>query len=162
MLFQVGKECVWCWPGVEPPTEDRYLLPYSRGQLDTNYPLCSRAFVDDEILYPTSCGFEYDPDPYSDTEWFRCEWPENGPIVRSLLGGEGGVAAEPPGPLGEWRVQFWQPVPGMPVSYAEARWVVAEDCSAYEFVPEPGSILLLGSGLTGLAGYAGLRWRRRE
>jgi len=31
-----------------------------------------------------------------------------------------------------------------------------------EFVPEPGSIFLLGSGLAGLAGYAALRWRGRE
>jgi hypothetical protein len=49
---------------------------------------------------------------------------------------------------------------------ALAAWVASNGCGtveveAEEFVPEPGSILLLASGFMGLAGYAGLRrWRR--
>jgi len=51
---------------------------------------------------------------------------------------------------------------------ALARWLASDGCGIGlpqqepEFVPEPGTVLLLGSGLLGLAGYAGLRRRARS
>lgn len=50
---------------------------------------------------------------------------------------------------------------------ALAMWEASDGCGIglvgeeEEFVPEPGAVLLLGSGLLGLAGYAGLRRRAR-
>jgi hypothetical protein len=68
-----------------------------------------------------------------------------------------------PADHGEWTVKI-EGMVGPTQGTATGHFVLAEDCEALqaEFVPEPGTIALLGSGLAGLAGYAALRWRSRS
>jgi hypothetical protein len=160
LFLRVFKNCVECWPGRGIPTEDRYLLPFRMGGWDTNYPLCERVTIDGELLGDICIDSHPPPDPHSDFFWIYCE---KGPVPTSLLcGGEASIANGPPDPLGQWKVELYQEIPEKPDPHTEASFLVAEDCAAAMFVPEQGSILLLGSGLVGLAGYATLRWRSRE
>jgi len=93
---------------------------------------------------------------YDGEQWWSAPCSGAEPAVNESY--EVGPKRTPPDPQGEYLFRLKGTTSGREVEFFI---LVAEDCSAYEFVPEPGSILLLGSGLAGLAGYTTLRLRGR-